>query len=76
MNNFDDRGLILINLLDVSLPSVCGIFRSDPSGAQHCDREPDSNVIDAVVPEVLLLPPRCWVTAVLAAGVTGALCLM
>ena len=34
-------------------------------------REPDS-VIDAVVPEVLLLPPRRWVTA---AGVAGALCL-
>ena len=76
-------GIILRNVLDVLLPSVCSIFRSGPSdNLQHCGRkeggrrkELDSNIADAVVPEVLLLPPRHWVTAVPAAGVAGALCL-
>ena len=39
-SELDDRGLILRNLLDVSLPSVCGIFKSGPSGTlQLCGRE-------------------------------------
>ena len=55
-SELDDRALILRNLLDVSPPSVCGIFRTGPSCTlQHCGREeegrrrePDSNVVDAV----------------------------
>ena len=38
-------------------------------------REPDS-VVDVVIPEISLLPPRRWVTFVPAAGVAEALCLV
>ena len=52
MPRLDDRGLWLRFLLDVSLPSVCSILRSGPSGTlQHSDfhtavggRELDSNL--------------------------------
>ena len=35
----DDHGRLLRKLLNILPPSVCGIFRSDPSGIQHCGRE-------------------------------------
>ena len=75
----DDRDLILRNLIDILQPSACGIFRSDLSSTlQHCSREegektePDCNAVEAVV---RLLPPYCWVTAILADSVAEALCL-
>ena len=81
ISGFDDNGQLLKNLLNVSLPSVCGILRSDSSGTQHCGkdkgggrrRELDFNLADAIVLEVRILPPYRWVTA---AGVAGALCSM
>ena len=60
----------LRNLLDVSAPSVCDILRSGPSDTQHWwrrkrgrRRELDSNLVDAIVLEVRLLPRR-WATPV------------
>ena len=60
----------LRNLLDVSAPSVCDILRSGPSDTQHWwrrkrgrRRELDSNLVDAIVLEVCLLPRR-WATPV------------
>ena len=60
---------------------MCGILRSGPSGTlQHSDfptvvgrGELDSNLADAIVFEVRLLPPCCWGTAVAAASVAGGL---
>ena len=81
-SGFDDRGLILRNLLNVSPPSVCGIFRNGLYGTiQHCSREEGGeekgadSISDAVVAEVHILPPHRWVTAVPAASVAGAFCL-
>ena len=79
MNNLfglDDRSLMLRKVIDVSLPSACGIFRSGSSVTlQQCGRgqELDSNVANAVVPEVLILPPHCWFTAIPTAS-PGPLC--
>ena len=56
----EGRGLLLRNLLDVSSPSVCGIFRSVPStlrmGGRGEKKRPESNLADTVVLEVRLLP--------------------
>ena len=39
-SGLDDHGLLLRNLIDISLQSVCGIFRSGPSGTLwHYGRE-------------------------------------
>ena len=63
------------NLLDVSPPSLCDILSGLSGTPQHFGREkggrsrdPDSNVADAVVREVLLSPLRRRVTAVFGAG--------
>ena len=40
LSGLDDHGLMLTNVLDVTPPSVSGIFRSGPSGTlQHCGGE-------------------------------------
>jgi hypothetical protein len=40
LSGLDDRGQIVRNLLAVSPPSVCDIFRSGASGTlQYCDME-------------------------------------
>jgi hypothetical protein len=75
-SGLDDCGLLLRNLLNISLPSVCSIFRNSPSVTlQHCGREEgrrrksDSNLADAIFLEGCLPLPHYWVTAISAAGV-------
>ena len=55
-SGLDDSGLILRNLLDLSPPSVCGIFRNDPSGTlEHCGKEEGGGGEGSWIPTLWML---------------------
>ena len=66
-SGLDDRGLLLRNHLDVSLPSsgvvVLALFNTAIDRKERRRRGPDSNIANAVVLKVHFLPPHCWVIA-------------